>query len=114
MVAHVLIQKRHEMPEENGLQKQNLVDRYYGRNDPVAKKILRQQAESKGMKAPEDQSVVSIWQSVDRMEPDALDHATVPGSAAMLPAGRSHRHRFHMSIPQTHRYSQHHYRRNKP
>ena len=51
--------KRHEIPEENGLQKQNLTDRYYGRNDPVAKKILRESAEGKGMKAPEDQSVVS-------------------------------------------------------
>lgn len=47
------------MPEENGLQKQSLVDRYYGRNDPVAKKILQQQAESKGLKAPEDKTVVS-------------------------------------------------------
>lgn len=35
------------------------MDRYYGRNDPVAKKILRQTAEAKGMKAPEDQTVVS-------------------------------------------------------
>ncbi len=50
---------RHEIPEENGLQKQSLADRYYGKNDPVAKKILRQSAEGKGMKAPEDQSVVS-------------------------------------------------------
>lgn len=54
---------RHEVPEENGLQKQNLADRYYGRNDPVAKKILRQSAEGKGMKAPEDLAVVSLAQS---------------------------------------------------
>ena len=47
------------MPEDNGLQKQSLVDRYYGRNDPVAKKILREQADSKGLKAPEDKSIVS-------------------------------------------------------
>ncbi|CAD6574083.1 MAG: Pre-mRNA-splicing factor slt11 [Tremellales sp. Tagirdzhanova-0007] len=51
---------RHEIPEENGLQKQNLADRYYGRNDPVAKKILRESAEGKGMKAPEDQSVTTL------------------------------------------------------
>ncbi|KAK8850428.1 pre-mRNA-splicing factor SLT11 [Kwoniella newhampshirensis] len=51
---------RHEIPEENGMQKQNLVDRYYGRNDPVAKKILREQAESKGMKAPEDKTVTTL------------------------------------------------------
>jgi len=54
-----LIDARHEIPEENGLQKQNLADRYYGRNDPVANKILKEQAESKGMKAPEDKTVVS-------------------------------------------------------
>lgn len=41
------------------MQKQNLADRYYGRNDPVANKILKEQAESKGMKAPEDKTVVS-------------------------------------------------------
>lgn len=59
---------RHEMPQENGLQKQNLVDRYYGRNDPVAKKMLRQVAETKGMKAPEDQSVVSKGMRIGRQD----------------------------------------------
>ena len=51
---------RHEIPAENGLEKQNLQDRYYGRNDPVAKKILRDNAESKGLTPPEDKSVVSL------------------------------------------------------
>jgi pre-mRNA-splicing factor RBM22/SLT11 len=46
------------MPEDNGLQKQNFQDRYYGRNDPVAKKILQGVAESKGLKAPEDKDIV--------------------------------------------------------
>jgi hypothetical protein len=41
------------------LEKQNIQDRYYGRNDPVAKKILRENAESTGLQAPEDQSIVS-------------------------------------------------------
>jgi pre-mRNA-splicing factor RBM22/SLT11 len=53
--------ERHEMPEENGLQKQNIQDRYYGRNDPVAKKILQGVAESKGLKAPEDKDIVSVF-----------------------------------------------------
>ena len=48
------------MPQENGLEKQNIVDRYHGNNDPVAKKILREHAESKGLTAPEDQSIVSL------------------------------------------------------
>ncbi|EIW69766.1 hypothetical protein TREMEDRAFT_29541 [Tremella mesenterica DSM 1558] len=51
---------RHEIPEENGLQNQKLADRYYGRNDPVAKKILTQHAESKGLMAPEDKSVTTL------------------------------------------------------
>ncbi|WVQ86060.1 pre-mRNA-splicing factor SLT11 [Cryptococcus sp. DSM 104549] len=51
---------RHEVPEENGLQKQNIQDRYYGKNDPVAKKILREQAESKGLKTPEDKSITTL------------------------------------------------------
>jgi len=58
-LAYFRAEPRHEVPEENGLQKQSLVDRYYGRNDPVAKKIMKEQAESKGMKAPEDKTVVS-------------------------------------------------------
>lgn len=49
---------RHEMPKENGLEKQNFQDRYYGRNDPVAKKMLQGVAESKGLKAPEDKEIV--------------------------------------------------------
>lgn len=52
---------RHEMPKENGLEKQNIQDRYYGRNDPVAKKILQGVAESKGLKAPEDKDIVRIF-----------------------------------------------------
>ncbi|CAJ0920136.1 21323_t:CDS:2 [Entrophospora sp. SA101] len=31
---------RHEIPEENELSHQNIKDRYYGTNDPVAKKML--------------------------------------------------------------------------
>lgn len=49
----------HELPKENGLEKQNIVDRYHGRNDPVAKKMLNQHAAKQGLVAPEDKSVVS-------------------------------------------------------
>lgn len=51
---------RHEVPQENGLQKQNMQDRYYGTNDPVAKKMLQQVAETKDLKAPEDKTIVSL------------------------------------------------------
>jgi pre-mRNA-splicing factor RBM22/SLT11 len=57
---------RHEMPKENGLEKQNFQDRYYGRNDPVAKKILQGVAESKGLKAPEDKEIVRVSYNICR------------------------------------------------
>jgi hypothetical protein len=49
---------RHEMPIENDLSKQNIQDRFFGRNDPVARKILSGHAEKQGLKPPEDESVV--------------------------------------------------------
>ena len=51
---------RHENPENNELAKQNIQDRYYGRNDPVARKILSGHAEAHGLVPPEDKSVVRI------------------------------------------------------
>lgn len=50
----------HELPKENGLEKQNIVDRYHGRNDPVAKKMLNQHAAKQGLVAPEDKSVTTL------------------------------------------------------
>ena len=52
---------RHEMPEDNGLQKQNIKDRYHGRNDPVARKLLSSYAASKGLEPPEDTSIQSLF-----------------------------------------------------
>ncbi|KAG8959246.1 Pre-mRNA-splicing factor slt11 [Tulasnella sp. 408] len=52
---------RHELPEKNELSNQNIKDRYYGRNDPVAKKILRQNASTLGLQPPEDQSITSLF-----------------------------------------------------
>lgn len=52
---------RHEKPVENELSKQNIQDRYYGRNDPVAKKILLTHASSMGLQPPDDQSVTSLF-----------------------------------------------------
>ena len=49
---------RHEVPEKNELSKQNIQDRYFGQNDPVARKILAGHAEQQGLKPPEDESVV--------------------------------------------------------
>ena len=49
---------RHEMPVQNELSKQNIQDRYHGRNDPVAKKILSTHAANMGLQPPEDQNIV--------------------------------------------------------
>ncbi|KAI0672996.1 pre-mRNA-splicing factor SLT11 [Trametes maxima] len=52
---------RHEMPIQNELSKQNIQDRYHGRNDPVAKKILSTHAASMGLQPPEDQNITSLF-----------------------------------------------------
>ena len=49
---------RHEMPVQNELSKQNIQDRYHGRNDPVAKKIMSTHAANMGLQPPEDQNIV--------------------------------------------------------
>jgi pre-mRNA-splicing factor RBM22/SLT11 len=50
---------RHEIPVKNEVSNQNIQDRYFGNNDPVARKILAAHAENQGLKSPEDESVVS-------------------------------------------------------
>lgn len=46
------------MPVQNELSKQNIQDRYHGRNDPVANKILSTNASKMGLTPPEDKAVV--------------------------------------------------------
>nr|VWP00799.1 BcRAC, Rac-like GTPase [Ganoderma boninense] len=52
---------RHEMPVDNELSKQNIVDRYHGRNDPVAKKIMSAHAATMGLQPPEDLNITSLF-----------------------------------------------------
>jgi pre-mRNA-splicing factor RBM22/SLT11 len=47
------------MPVKNELSKQNIQDRFFGHDDPVARKILAGHAEKQGLKPPEDETVVS-------------------------------------------------------
>ncbi|KAF8798187.1 hypothetical protein BYT27DRAFT_7343931 [Phlegmacium glaucopus] len=54
---------RHEMPVDNDLSNQNLQDRYHGRADPVARKILSNHAETQGLKPPDDVTITSIFLS---------------------------------------------------
>ncbi|KZO97846.1 hypothetical protein CALVIDRAFT_479374 [Calocera viscosa TUFC12733] len=51
---------RHEIPEKTELSNQKLQDRYHGRDDPVAHKILIQHAADAGLAPPEDQSVTAF------------------------------------------------------
>jgi hypothetical protein len=50
------------MPDdkEDPLAKQNIKDRYHGRNDPVARKMLSGYAATKNLIPPEDPSVVLL------------------------------------------------------
>ncbi|KAJ2487253.1 Pre-mRNA-splicing factor slt11, partial [Coemansia sp. RSA 2320] len=54
---------RHEMPEADPeLAKQNIVDRYHGTNDPVAKRMLaRTRSTDNKLDVPEDKSIISLF-----------------------------------------------------
>lgn len=88
----ILCPFRHEKPEENNdLSHQNIKDRYYGVNDPVAKKLLNRAA-SKELEKPEDSSISTLYiGNVDRRisEQDLKDHFYYFGeitSVLMVPA----------------------------
>lgn len=53
---------RHEMPITGDLANQNIKDRYYGQNDPVAKKMMdRAQQGPMKLTAPADKSICTLW-----------------------------------------------------
>jgi pre-mRNA-splicing factor RBM22/SLT11 len=54
----LIVATRHEKPDENGLPQQNIKDRYYGNNDPVARKMLSSHAAEQGLKPPDDTTIV--------------------------------------------------------
>ncbi|KAF8201527.1 hypothetical protein BJ912DRAFT_945592 [Pholiota molesta] len=54
---------RPHMPVDNELAHQNMQDRYHGRNDPVARKIMSGHAEAQGLKPPDDVAVTSLFLS---------------------------------------------------
>lgn len=66
---------RHEMPNDpnDPLSKQNYRDRYYGKNDPVANKILTRMSERPGLVPPEDKSVSTIY--VGKLGPNVKEAA---------------------------------------
>ncbi|KAL3700426.1 hypothetical protein R1sor_018448 [Riccia sorocarpa] len=52
---------RHEMPVTGELSQQNIKDRYYGVNDPVAAKLLRKAGEMPSLVPPEDESIKTLY-----------------------------------------------------
>ncbi|KAL7125043.1 hypothetical protein ABFS83_14G088700 [Erythranthe nasuta] len=52
---------RHEMPVEGELSHQNIKDRYYGVNDPVAMKLLNKAGEMPSLLPPDDQSIRTLY-----------------------------------------------------
>jgi len=52
---------RHEIPNINELSDQNIKDRYFGINDPVAKKILKGYQENKVITPPADSNITSLY-----------------------------------------------------
>ncbi|CAA7048111.1 unnamed protein product [Microthlaspi erraticum] len=52
---------RHEMPKTGDLAHQNIKDRYYGENDPVAMKLLGKAGEMGSLEPPEDESIKTLY-----------------------------------------------------
>lgn len=52
---------RHEMPVTGELSQQNIKDRYYGLNDPVAMKLLNKAGEMQTLEPPEDESIKTLY-----------------------------------------------------
>ncbi|KAL6008697.1 hypothetical protein ACLOJK_021923 [Asimina triloba] len=52
---------RHEMPITGELSQQNIKDRYYGVNDPVALKLLSKAGEMPSLVPPDDESIKTLY-----------------------------------------------------
>ncbi|KAK8954488.1 Zinc finger CCCH domain-containing protein 40 [Platanthera zijinensis] len=52
---------RHEMPITGELSQQNIKDRYYGVNDPVALKLLGKAGEMSSLAPPDDESIRTLY-----------------------------------------------------
>ncbi|KAL4183569.1 hypothetical protein AMTRI_Chr11g155760 [Amborella trichopoda] len=52
---------RHEMPITGELSQQNIKDRYYGVNDPVALKLLNKAGDMPSLAPPEDESIRTLY-----------------------------------------------------
>ena len=54
---------RHEMPTDRAdpLAHQNIRDRFYGQDDPVAAKMMDRQGQMPTLEPPEDDEITSLW-----------------------------------------------------
>lgn len=52
---------RHELPPDNGLADQNIQDRFHGKNDPVAQKILGRVYDNQRVRPPADKSIATLF-----------------------------------------------------
>ncbi|KAJ4842094.1 hypothetical protein Tsubulata_007939 [Turnera subulata] len=52
---------RHDMPVTGELSQQNIKDRYYGVNDPVALKLLNKAGDMPSLEPPEDESIKTLY-----------------------------------------------------
>eukprot|EP01066_Platyproteum_vivax_P006807 Platyproteum_vivax@DN2503_c0_g1_i1.p1 len=78
---------RHEMPEKNELSHQNIRDRFFGENDPVANKLLRKVDSTANANPPDDKSITTLYiGGLDAriMESDIRDNFYVFGEIKSL------------------------------
>ncbi|KAI8816206.1 uncharacterized protein EV422DRAFT_298380 [Fimicolochytrium jonesii] len=52
---------RHELPIKNDMSHQNIRDRYYGKNDPVAGRMLNRTDKASSLQTPEDKTITSLF-----------------------------------------------------
>jgi len=52
---------RHEQPDDSELYHQNIKDRYYGQNDPVAQKMLKKVEGNERIKPPQNKEITTVY-----------------------------------------------------
>ncbi len=59
----LLFSSRHERPNDpdDPLSEQNIRDRYYGNNDPVAEKLMKRAKEMPALEPPEDPMITTLY-----------------------------------------------------
>lgn len=66
-------ERRHEKPTDpdDPLSEQNLKDRFFGVNDPVADKLMKRYQEMPKLRAPDDTTITSLY--IGGVTPDITD-----------------------------------------